>query len=173
MKRLLAILLSVALFVTVGVGCTPAKKPAPTPVPTPTTPKVVPKPKAATPMKKTVGMPTTSAEMQKLATKLSDEAAKAPGVKKAAVALSGTDAYVGLDLKPGVTGKKTDTVKKDVVNRVKKADKRLTNVYVSTDIDTVTRIKKVAQGIGKGKPLSSFTNELAEIGRRIVPTKAK
>lgn len=175
MKRLLAILLSVALFVTVGVGCTPAKKPAPppAPTPTPTTPKVVPKPKAVTPLKKTVGMPTTSAEMHKVATKLSDEAAKAPGVKKAAVALSGTDAYVGLDLKPGVTGKKTDAVKKDVVNRVKKADKRLTNVYVSTDIDTVTRIKRVAQGIAQGKPLTGFTNELAEIGRRIVPSKAK
>lgn len=168
MKRLLAVVFSVVLFATLGVGCTPAKKPAPAPAPrTAPAPRITPAPA------KKPAMPTTSADMHKLATKLASEAAKVPGVKKATVALSGTDAYVGLDLKSGVTGKKTDAVKKDVVNRVKKADKRLTNVYVSTDIDTVTRIKKVANGIGQGKPLSSFANELAEIGRRIVPTKAK
>ncbi len=170
MKRLLTILFSVALLVSLGVGCTPAKKPVPTPRPDP---RIVSEPKDSTPRNNTAGMPTTPTEMNKLATKLSNEAVKVPGVKGASVALSGTDAYVGLDLKSDITGKQTDAVKKDVVNRVKKADKRLTNVYVSTDIDTVTRIKKVAQGINQGKPLSSFTNELAEIGRRIAPSKAK
>lgn len=177
MKRLLAVLLSAVLFVGLGVGCTPARKPAPPTPPAPkTAPRITPaparKPVTPAPVKKPT-MPMTSADMHKLATKLSTEAAKVPGVKKAAVAISGTDAYVGLDLKPGVTGKKTDTVKKDVADRVKKTDKRITNAYVSTDIDTVSRIKKVATGIGQGKPLTGFTTELAEIGRRIVPSKAK
>lgn len=172
MRRLLAILLSLTLCATLTVGCKAAKKPAPAPTPTPapkTAPKVVPK--TTTPAKKPVTqpMPTTSAELHKLATKLAGEAAKVPGVKKATVVLSGTMAYVGLDLKANVEGSKTNTIKKDVADKVKKADKRLTNVYVSSDADTVTRIKKVAEGIGKGRPISAFSREMAELGRRIVP----
>lgn len=172
MKRLPAALLSVALFVTLGVGCQPAKKPAPETPPTPNTaPRITPAPKPV-PARKPA-MPTTPTDMDKLATKLSSEAAKVPGVKNAAVAISGSNAYVGLDLKANVTGQKTNEIKRDAANRVERADNRITNAYVSTDIDTVTRIKKVAQGISQGKPLSSFTAELTEISRRIVPSKSK
>lgn len=169
MKRLLAILLAAAVFVTLGAGCAPAKKPL-TPRPDP---RIVAEPKDSTPRNNTVGMPTNSSEMNKLADKLSKEAVKVPGVKSATVAVSGREAYVGVDLKAEAAGQETTNIKNDVANRVKKSDNRLTNVYVSTDADTVTRIRKVAQGIEQGKPLTSFSAQLSEIGRRIVPKTAK
>lgn len=177
MKRLLAILMSAILFSTLVVGCkAPAKKPEPTP-PAPKAPRTTPAPKTAprvtpVPARKPAAvspMPTSSREMHKLATKLAGDAAKVPGVKKATVVLSGTVAYVGLDLKANVEAARTNTIKKDVADKVKKADKRLTSVIVTSDVDTVTRIKKVATGIGQGKPVTSFAREITEIGRRIAP----
>ncbi len=168
LKRLLAVLLTLTLAVAVA-GCTPAKKPLP-PAPK-TAPKTAPKAKA--PIPGASRMPTSSSELHKLAAKLAGEAAKVPGVKKATVVLSSTMAYVGLDLKAGIEAGKTNTIKKDVADRVKKADKRLTSVYVSTNPDLVTRIKKVAEGVKKGKPISSFDREISEIGRRIVPKPGK
>ena len=114
-------------------------------------------------------MPTSSKEMHKLATKLAAEAAKVNGVQKATVVLSKTMAYVGIDLKANIEASKTKSIKKEVAAKVKNADKRLTKVYVSADADVVTRIKKIAKGIEQGKPISSFTREIAEIGRRIAP----
>ncbi len=162
MKRLLAVLLTLTLAFAVA-GCKPAKKPLP-PAPR-TAPKTAPQGKTPTASR----MPTSSAELHKLATKLAGDAKKVPGVKKATVVLSGNMAYVGLDLQAGVEAGKTNTIKKDVADRVKKADKRLTSVYVSTNPDLVTRIKKVAEGVKKGKPISSLDREISEIGRRIVP----
>lgn len=172
LRRLVAMVLALSLCITLAAGCTPAKKPAPAPKTPPS--KVVPKaktPATKTPAPKTAAMPTTPAGLNSLAKKLAGEAAKAKGVKTATVALSGTTAYVGLDLNANITGAKTDAVKKDAADRVKKADKRLTNVYVTSDVGIVTRIKNVATGIGKGKPISSFAAQLAEIGRRINPKK--
>lgn len=176
-KRLCASTLAVLMISTFALACTPARKPAPktTPNTTPkTTQKASPKvaPRATTPSP-SAAMPTTSADMHKLATKLAADAQKVPGAKKATVAITGTTAYVGIDLAAGKEGKNTDKVKTEVANKVKKADKRLTNVYVSSDVGVVTRIKRVSSGIAQGKPLSSFTSELTEIGRRITPKPAK
>lgn len=175
-KRSLAVLMAVMLSATLAAGCKqPAKKPVPPPKPAP---KTAPSPRTTrvtpAPAKKPVaGMPTSSAELHKLATKLAREASKVDGVKKATVVLSNTTAYVGLDLKANVEGSKTNTIKKQVADRIKKAEPRLTKVYVSTDVDTVARIKRVADGISKGKPISSFSREISEIGRRIVPKTTK
>jgi YhcN/YlaJ family sporulation lipoprotein len=168
-KRLLAISLSAAFFITLGAGCAPVKKPVP---PRPD-PRIVSEPNDPAPRNNQNRMPTTSSEMNKLAEKMSDEAVQVSGVKSAAVAISGTDAYVGIDLKSGAEGKETNNIKKAVADRLENADNRITNVYVSTDADTITRIKRVAKGIAAGKPLASFTAELAEIGRRITPQKDK
>ncbi len=159
LKRLLSLLLTLTLCITCTAGCTPAKKPLP---PAPRTAPRTPAPGVSR-------MPTTSPELNRIATKLAAEADKVPGVKKATVVLSGNMAYVGLDLQADIEAGRTNAVKRDVAVRVKNADKRLTNVYVSTDADIVTRIKRVSEGIRKGQPVSSFDRELTEIGRRIVP----
>ena len=183
MKRFLALVLSLALMAALPLGCRkPAKKPvppAPTSAPRMTPRAMTPAPGIMTPMPGTPApgsvapMPTKSAEVHKLASKLAAEAKKVPGVRGASVSLSKTTAYVGIDLAPNIEATKTAAVKKDVAARLKKADKRLTNVYVTADVGLVTRIKKVAEGIGKGKPLSTFDRELMEIGRRLNPKTAK
>lgn len=154
MKRVLTLILAVSLLSSFSAGCNaPAKKPSVN---------------RGLPMS-TTKLPTTSPELHKLATKLASEASRVKGVKKATVALSGSTAYVGLDIPANVEASKTKTIKRDVVTRVKKADKRLATVLVSTDVGLVTRIKKVGKGIEQGKPITSFANELKEIGRRITP----
>ena len=81
---------------------------------------------------------------------------------------------VGLETKPEVEAKKTEEIKTKVADEVKRADKSIKTVSITTDPNLITRIKKVAKGIEDGKPLSSFTDELAEITRRITPkTKTK
>ncbi len=175
MKRFLALVLSLALMAVLSLGCRqPARKPVP-PAPTPAPRTVTPAPGVLTPTPGTptpgsaARMPTTSADVHSLAAKLAAEAKKVPGVRGASVALSKTTAYVGIDLDPKIEAGQTNTVKRDVAARLKKADKRLTNVYVTADVGLVTRIKNVAEGISKGKPLSTFDRELMEIGRRLNP----
>jgi YhcN/YlaJ family sporulation lipoprotein len=90
-------------------------------------------------------------------------------VNKATVVLSGRTAYVGLDIKAGTEKARTDAIKRDVANRVKRAEPRLARVLVTTDTDTVTRLNRVASGMARGKPISAFTDEMREINRRMTP----
>ncbi|GAV22671.1 YhcN/YlaJ family sporulation lipoprotein [Carboxydothermus pertinax] len=153
MKKALYILMLFILIFTV-IACTAARKPVPKTVPpggTPTT------------------LPTNPTELRKIADKIAREAAKTEKVTKATAVISGSTAYVGLDLKAGVEKKETDKIKEEAANRVKSAEPRLKTVFVTTDADTVTRIRHVAEGVAKGRPLSSFIRELDEIRRRMTP----
>ena len=81
-----------------------------------------------------------------------------------------TAAYVGIDQKAGLEDEETERIKRDVSNEVKAAEPRLTAVYVSSDPDTVSRLRQIANGIANGQPVSAFDQELAEIVKRISPT---
>ncbi|MEW6447921.1 MAG: YhcN/YlaJ family sporulation lipoprotein [Bacillota bacterium] len=142
-------------------GCTtPQRKPAPPPAaPTrPVTPAPARKP-----------MPTDPREMSRLAEHLAGVAVRVPGVNRATVAIAGRTAYVGINLKAGLERAETERAKRNVAERVKKAEPRLTRVLVTTDSDTFTRIKRVQDGIAKGRPLSAFTDQIREINRRMTP----
>lgn len=155
--RRLFVGLFLALFLSTGLftGCTAARKPVPEPTKTtPSTP---------TPARKVVR---TTPEQQ-MANRVTQEAMKVSGVRKALAVVSGKTAYIGLDL--SVTGTQDKEVKKEVVRRVKTAEPGLATVYVTSDPNLVTRLRKVADGIKGGKPVSSFSSELAEIARRIKP----
>lgn len=165
MKRI-GILPVLAAVMAVGImltaGCNAAKKPAPqnppgVQVPAPAAPSGEP-------------MPTNPDEVNKIAANLSNVASQVPGVNGVTVVIAGTTAYVGVDQKAGVEQSDTENIKRDVSNAVKKAEPRLTSVYVSSDPDTVTRLRRIADGITAGKPISAFDNELAEIAKRISPT---
>lgn len=148
---LLVLFLSTSLF----SGCTAARKPVPGPTKTtPSTP---------TPARKVVR---TTPEQQ-IADRVTREAAKVSGVRKAIAVVSGKTAYIGLDL--NVKGTRDKEVKKEVARRVKTAEPGLATVHVTSDPDLVTRLRNIADGIKKGKPVSGFSSELAEIGRRIKP----
>lgn len=143
---------------TVNPG-TPAPKPTPSPNTTPpATPKPAPKP----------GAPADNSNK-----KLADAAKRVKGVKSATVIVQGTTATVGIETDSNIEGKKTDELKNKVTQEVKKADKTLKKVQVTTDPNIISRIKKVAQGIEKGRPISEFAKEVEEIGRRITPSGDK
>jgi len=144
----------IILIIFTFTACTSARKPVPKTVPpggSPTT------------------LPTNQAELKKIADKIANEAAKTPKVKRATAVITDSTAYVGLDLEAGVEKSETEKIKEEVALRVKSAEPRLKRVYVTTDADTVTRIRHIAEGIAKGRPLSAFMRELDEIRRRMTP----
>lgn len=157
-------------------GCTASKKPiTPTPAPR-TTPAPAPAPTPSNTMPpgtttRLTPVTPAPADTNREAKRLATMVAKVKNVRSATVVLTGTTASVGLDIASNVTGTKVDTVKKDAANVIRRENKRITSVYVATDADTVTRLKRIATGINKGTPLSSFAKEINDIQRRIVPIK--
>lgn len=156
LKRLISLLIAVVIFSTLAVGCQPAKKPDRTPDR---------KPNAVEPRADT--------KTDKRAEQLADEATKVNGVKKAVVVISQNMAYVGIDLKPQISNKETEAVKEAVADRVENADKSITRTYVTSDVGLVTRIRRVAKDVAKGRPISGFADELREIGSRIAPDSSR
>lgn len=91
-----------------------------------------------------------------------------PGVQKAYVLLIGKLALVGVDLKSDISGSKIDTIKYSVKEAAERTGPGY-KVVVSADVDTVTRIREMSSGVRAGRPISSFTNELADILSRLLP----
>ncbi|NLZ51618.1 MAG: YhcN/YlaJ family sporulation lipoprotein [Thermoanaerobacteraceae bacterium] len=172
MKKILIIISTIVLSFSLALsGCSASKKPAPKSTPpakmTPTPAKDI-NPATPTPNRK----PATPAHTQ--ASKLSQAAEEVEGVKAATVVVTGTTVMIGLETEPGIEDKQTEKIKTKVTEQVKKADNSIKTVSITTDPNLITRLKKIAQGIKDGKPISSFTDELAEITRRLTPkTKTK
>jgi YhcN/YlaJ family sporulation lipoprotein len=163
MKKILvlSLILSLSLSLALG-GCSTTKKPAPKPAP----------PAKMTPTPSPAKKPATSAHTR--ATKLAKAAEKVEGVKSATVVITDSTAMVGLETNPNIEAKKTEEIKTKVADEIKRADTGIKTVSITTDPNLITRLKKVAQGIKEGKPISSFADEIAEITRRITPkTKTK
>ncbi len=150
------------LGIMLATGCTALQKPAPQ------NPPSTQVPETAAPSQEP--MPTDPAEVNKIASNLTNTAARVPGVNGSTVVIAGTTAYVGIDEKAGLEKGETERIKRDVSNEVKKAEPRLTAVYVSSDPDMITRLRRIADGIAAGQPVSAFDNELAEIAKRLSPT---
>lgn len=173
-SKKLAIVTTILVSVAIGSGCAQRK-------PLPPTPKSVP-PSTVTPAPRNVPpsslrplprfhtaniLPT---DANRIASRLASKISHMKNVNSATVIVVGSTAYVGLDINANVEKTKTDAIKRDVINLVKKSERRITTVTVVSDPDSITRLKKVAQGVAAGKPISAFTRELAEIGRRIIPS---
>lgn len=168
-RKTILLLIAVLLLAFASTACTASQKPGPpnpTRRPAPTTPAPTTPNKPVQPG----GPMTAGTDLQPRAMKIADEVGQIPGVKQAHVVLSDRTGYVGLDLDRNVEGKKVEEIKKEAENKAKSIDQQLNNIMVTTDVDTVTRIKKIAQGTKNGKPISSFTKEMEEIGRRMKPT---
>lgn len=141
-----------------STGCSSAKKP------------VTPTPQTTRETENTTPAPTTTNAMQ-VANRSAAEANKVAGVNEATAVITGKTMYIGLDLDANLGKDKVAEVEKTVLNRVKELEPSYT-IMVTSDADTVTRIKNVSQGIVQGKPLSSFSKEIQDIDSRITP-KAK
>ena len=137
-------------------ACAPQKRPAPTPP----APAPAPAPQTA---------PQQADENAK-ADMLAQKIADMQNINSATVVISGTQAWVGVDLHANVKGQLSNQMKNDITNMVKNEVPNIQTVYVTADADTVTRLRNIAQEIAAGRPVSGFLNELMEIGRRITPS---
>ncbi len=154
-KLILMIMVSMLGACLLLAGCNVAKKPY---TPTPQTSK---KTEITTPT------PTTTNAMQ-VANRSAAEANKVAGVNKATAVITGKNMYIGLDLNAKLGKDKVAAVEKTVLSQVKKMEPSYT-IIVTSDVDTVTRIKEVSQGVAQGKPISSFSKELQDINTRTKP----
>ncbi len=164
LKKLLPIAMIGILGLSMLVaGCQTSKKPM---TPQPNSPSTQ-KPYTNTPNNNTNTNMTTTSNNQQV-TRAQNEAQRVSGVRSASAIISGRTMYIGLDLDANLGANKSAMVEKEVLNKEKKMFPAYT-VMVSSDIDTVTRIKKVARGIASGTPLTSFSNEIKDIGTRMAP----
>jgi len=162
-QKILAMLAAVVFGMALLTGCNVAQKPEPQNPPAQQQPATPANPNQQP-------MPTDSGELNNIAKKISSAAMEVRGVNAANTVIAGSVAYVGIDQKAGMEKSETDRIKEEVSQAAKRVEPRLTNVYVSSDADTVTRIKKVAEGLAAGEPMSAFDNEIAEIVKRMSPT---
>ncbi|MBZ4655178.1 MAG: putative lipoprotein [Peptococcaceae bacterium] len=139
-------------------ACAPQRRPAPTP-PAPA-PAPAPAPQTAP------QQADENAKADMLARKIADM----KNINSATVVISGTQAWVGVDLHANVKGQLSNQMKNDITNVVKNEVPNIQTVYVTADADTVTRLRDIARDIAAGRPVSGFINELMEIGRRITPS---
>lgn len=147
----------------VGVACSNvAKKPAqPTPnssgtrtetSPAPITPNISPAPNST----------------MEVANQAAMEAEKVMGVSRATAFVSSNIIYIGLDLNTNLDKTKSAAIEKTVMDRIKAMESGY-KVGVTSDMNTVTAIKTVAQGQTQGIPISSFKTEMDMILLKTTP----
>lgn len=158
--RLLVVLMLGLLVLVTSVGCSAQRKPDMNPQGQ----GIPPAPTAPAPAEP---LPTIPTESTRLAKQVADEAVKVNGVNSVTVVLTGSTAMAGVDLKPGVD---PNVVKDEVASVIKKSEKRIKNVLVSTDPELNQRIASISKGIAEGRPISSFAVEVREIMNRLTPT---
>jgi len=157
------------LLLTLFVGCSPARKPA-NDMTNRSRNQTTEQNKNNRNNSMTTDDEMDARESSRIADQLADEATKVKGVKSASVVFTNKTAIVGLNLEANIEGDQTEDIKQEVTNRLKRANKKVETVSISTDADTVTRIRKIAKGIAEGRPVSEFAKELSEITRRITPS---
>lgn len=161
-RMIVAVALCVAILsIMMSSGCAlPFRRPAPTP---PAPERTVPGPAG--------GPAAPRPGAQAAADKLRAEAENVPGVKSAVVVVAGKTAMVGIDLEPGIDKARAEGIKKQVADRLRTgihtSAPGVTAVSVTEDPDLVTRLRRIAEGLTAGQPISTFRRELDEITRRI------
>lgn len=169
MKRQLFLIFIVSLLVlSLAAGCAPQQRPMPETKPAP---QQRSEPLPNTPKGPGNRVPNAdSQEDAKRAEVLVDRIEDLEGIEDATVIISGSTAYVGVDMEADMQDRMTDAMKQRVTDRAKKSDMMLTRVYVSADSDTVTRLRNYARDIEDGKPISGIIRQIDEMFRRPAPT---
>jgi YhcN/YlaJ family sporulation lipoprotein len=108
------------------------------------------------------------ATLNQRADQIAEMVTRIPGIERAAVLLAGKTALVGVDLAATISGSKIDTIKYSVKEAVERTGNGY-NAIVSSDIDTVTRVRELVNGIREGRPVSTAADEIADIVSRLLP----
>ena len=166
LKKILPVFIILTGVLFMALSCSPARKPIKPD--NKILPKTMPKlsaDQARLPAREEI--PSTPAELHRTASSLAAMVSGINGVSNAYVALANNTAYVGLETRPELGAERLKTVKEEVSDRIKRADRRVINVYVTTDEAALGIIKKVARGVANGTPVSEFTWDITEIERRL------
>ncbi|MBI2874818.1 MAG: YhcN/YlaJ family sporulation lipoprotein [Firmicutes bacterium] len=110
---------------------------------------------------------------EEMAEKAAETAASVKGVKSAWALIITNVALIGLDLEDDALPEETDEIKRAVVKKVKDNQKNLADVLVSADPDAVRRIRRVANGLQRGEPFTTFADEVALLLRQMKPASTK
>lgn len=175
MKRQLLLILVMSFIAAALIpGCLSQRRPVPDVTPTPQqrpAPDTSPVPLPDTPGGSVNREPTAdSMQDSKRAETLKDRIEDLSDIKSATVVVSGNTAYVGVDIAAKLQGKMTDQLKEKVIDKAKQTDTGLSRVYVSADVDTISRLKNYAKDIRDGKPISGIIQQVDEMFRRPAPT---
>ncbi len=77
--------------------------------------------------------------------------------------ISGMIVMLGININDQVDEQKT---KKDVKDKLKVSDTRISQVLVTSDPELVKKINDVAAGIIKGEPISEYQMDLKQLGKK-------
>jgi len=91
-----------------------------------------------------------------------------PQVNGAHCVVMGNTAIVGIDVNEKLDRSRVGTIKYSVAEALRK-DPYGKYAIVTADMDLAQRIREIRADIGRGRPISGFAEELADIMGRIVP----
>lgn len=100
---------------------------------------------------------------------LAKEIADLPEVDKASVVLTDNTALVGCRLRGNKQDTMTTSLRNKIEDIVKKSNKDIKDVSITTDPDLYGRIKGIANDMGTGNPIEGLTDEIEDIIRNITP----
>ncbi|HWO95468.1 MAG TPA: YhcN/YlaJ family sporulation lipoprotein [Bacillus sp. (in: firmicutes)] len=98
-------------------------------------------------------------------------ASSIPNVNDATAVVVGKYALVGIDVDAQLERSEVGSIKYSVAESLKK-DPFGANAIVIADPDTYARLREIGGDIQRGKPVTGFLEELADIAGRIIPEAA-
>ncbi|MGY3714515.1 YhcN/YlaJ family sporulation lipoprotein [Sutcliffiella cohnii] len=90
-------------------------------------------------------------------------------VKRAYIIVTNRIAYVAAVLDDGHSGQLTEEVENKIAREVRKTDRDIQKVYVSTNPEFVDRMQGYINNINEGRPIAGFFEEFTETISRIFP----
>lgn len=155
MQKKLIKFIVIMLVLTSLAGCMPFRRPAPTPSPSPT-----PSPTPITPDQ---NVQATSADRVVKIINAMDN------VKGSYAVVIGNVAMVGVDLRDNLSGDQENELKTRISAETKRQLPELSEVWITADPDLVTRIRDLAERIGRGEPITGFFDEISNIAKKLQP----
>jgi YhcN/YlaJ family sporulation lipoprotein len=113
-----------------------------------------------------------TANPRETADRLASLARKVPEVKAANCVVFGNIVIVGIDVDGRLDRSRVGTIKYAVAEALRQ-DPQGVRAVVTADPDLAARIREISEDIRRGRPVSGFANELADIVGRLMPQMPK
>ncbi len=172
-RRWLVSLVIVVVFSMAMTGCLAYRRPVPN---TPANPQPAPDtPNPAVPMPSPAPNPnlTPGANDRSVAERVQRAVNEVPDVTKSYVVVVGNTALIGVDINESKRGPVDEELKQRIAQKAEAQEKSITTVYVTADPNLVTRVRRLADSITEGKPISGLLNEIMEILQKLKPTGSR